>query len=122
VELRNICQSNGLENRHRLFGPFSAVPGAYDLSSGRVDCTEIVICVIGTHCLGLEPKESARSGTSKPAVTNEAPATSEETRPFLNGNQTRYGAVNGNESDNSSVDSKSEAIQSCTFRLFLGTK
>lgn len=35
--------------------------------------------------------------------------TSEETRPFLNGNQTRYGAVNGNESDNSSVDSKSES-------------
>ncbi|KAJ5384434.1 hypothetical protein N7517_002345 [Penicillium concentricum] len=35
--------------------------------------------------------------------------TSEESRPFLNGNQTRYGAANGNDSDNSSVDSKSES-------------
>ncbi|CAI7579936.1 unnamed protein product [Penicillium glandicola] len=34
---------------------------------------------------------------------------SAESRPFLNGNQTRYGAANGNDSENSSVDSKSES-------------
>ncbi|KAJ5468008.1 hypothetical protein N7475_005760 [Penicillium sp. IBT 31633x] len=35
--------------------------------------------------------------------------TSEESRPFLNGNQTRYGAINGNHSDNSSVNSESQS-------------
>ncbi|KAJ5338351.1 hypothetical protein N7452_005079 [Penicillium brevicompactum] len=34
---------------------------------------------------------------------------SEESRPFLNGNNTTYGAVNGNHSDNSSVNSDSES-------------
>ena len=34
--------------------------------------------------------------------------TSEESRPFLNGNHTTYGAANGNNSDNSSADSDSE--------------
>ncbi|KAJ5773629.1 hypothetical protein N7457_008525 [Penicillium paradoxum] len=33
----------------------------------------------------------------------------EESRPFLNGNHTRYGAVNANDSDNSTVQSESES-------------
>ncbi|KAG0159489.1 hypothetical protein PDIDSM_7011 [Penicillium digitatum] len=34
---------------------------------------------------------------------------SEESRPFLNGNPTRYGAAYGNDSDNSSIDSRGES-------------
>jgi ABC-type transport system involved in Fe-S cluster assembly fused permease/ATPase subunit len=54
----------------------------------------LLVCVVGVILLQSRQKKKK---------------TSDEARPFLNGNRTGYGALDGNRSDNSSLESESES-------------